>query len=436
MLSNETIAELEALRAPREYGFIPELVQKRTELRKHKVPRELHEKVALMVTPQPLQIMEKVDPLWRKHSGVFKRFWIPEWCRMEGVNARGYMPASVIQYDLCHRLLLEINAFLRGEALPHHMRGAKLTYSEFFAACASKSGDASQSDALMPFPAHLAEQCGFGVFSPGQCLRQLALIIAVDKQYTDLPLDHGALLKEMRRCIDNESVQCSVLSEMHNAAAQRLIEYSRDSSRCFANARFLNLHELAMEPAADSGPHPAGERRKVETELAAQTALRRMVETLAEVLEQQGVNMTVFTPNQVAAMSVYYANLLAKRSGREARAQNGLARWCYGLPAFVSGEAIEPESSRRACLASQCLPYHYDASGTAQPVALERACQAIVAAPEARREEACAVCAAIGKLLLTQCAKRSVGVICLSCKETSSIGTVKEVSVWRIHSEV
>ena len=91
--------------------------------------------------------------------------------------------------------------------------------------------------------------------------------------------------------------------------------------------------------------------------------------------------MTVFTPNQFAAMSVYYANFLAKRSGREGKAKNGLARWCFGLPAFVSGEAIEPESLRRACLASQCLPHHYDASGTAQPVASERACQAIAAAP-------------------------------------------------------
>ena len=121
-----------------------------------------------------------------------------------------------------------------------------------------------------------------------------------------------------------------------------MIEYSRDSSRCFANARFLIVHEPVMEPAAGSGPRPAG--------------MLKMVETLAEVLEQQGVNMTVFTPNQFAAMSVYYANFLAKRSGREGKAKNGLARWGFGLPAFVFGEAIEPESLRRACLAPQCLP--------------------------------------------------------------------------------
>ena len=81
------------------------------------------------------------------------------------------MPASALQYDLSHRLLLEINAFLGGEPPPHRNAGAKLTFSEFFAICASKSGeapqlaasgDASQLVAVTPFPDHLAEQCGFG----------------------------------------------------------------------------------------------------------------------------------------------------------------------------------------------------------------------------------------------------------------------------------
>ena len=106
----------------------------------------------------------------------------------------------------------------------------------------------------------------------------MALIIVEDKRYPDLPLDHDALLEEMRSCITTESAQCSVVSEMREAAAQRLIEYFRDSSRGFANARFLDLQERAMKPAA-------GKLQKVETELAAHTALRRMVETLAEVLE-------------------------------------------------------------------------------------------------------------------------------------------------------
>ena len=196
----------------------------------------------------------------------------------------------------------------------------------------------------------------------------------MDKRYTDLPLGHEALLKEARRCVANESAQRSVLSEMHEAAAQRLREYFLDSSSGFANAWLLDLQEPVMKPAA-------GKLQKVETELAAHTALRRMVETLAEVLEEQCVNMTVFTPNQFAAMSVYYAKFVAKRSGREARPKNGLAQWCFGLPAFVSGEAIEPEPLRRDCLASQRLPRHYDASGAPQPAGLERACQAIAAAP-------------------------------------------------------
>ena len=47
----------------------------------------------------------------------------------------------------------------------------------------------------------------------------------------------------------------------------------------------------------------------------------------------------------------------------------------------MRGEAIEPEAERREHLASQCLPRHYDSSGGLHPAGVERACQAIAAAP-------------------------------------------------------
>ena len=382
-LAKKTIAELEKLRAPRQCGFLREVVSKRTELRKLKAPRALHDMVTLLAQPRPLsELQQGCASEWWKSCGARRQARAPNSCRERGKEKK--MPAIVCQYDLSHGLLLEINAFLGGEPPPQGAAGTKLTYSEFYARCGSKSrvcDDAGGRVVMTPFPARLADQRGFGVFHPHQCLRQLALIIAEHKQYTELPLDHGALLEEVRQCIENESVQCTVFSELHEAAVQRLIEYSQDSSRCFANLRFLDLHETVKETAAGSGAHPAGRRPKVETELATQAALRRMVETLAEALEQQSVNMNIFTPNQFAAMSVYFSKFVAKRSGREGKAKNGLARWCFGLPAFVPGEAIEPESLRRPCLASQCLPRNYASCDGPEVGAVERSCQAIAAAP-------------------------------------------------------
>ena len=176
------------------------------------------------------------------------------------------------------------------------------------------------------------------------------------KDYIELPLHHDALLSAIRSCRASEASQCQVLSEMHEAAVQRLIEYSRDVDRVCANARFLNLRETMGEDGTTKSV-------QCQTEVAAQAALRAMVEQLARAFDKEGVNMTDFKPNHFASLSVYYARFLRKDSNRP---QNGLARWCFGIRTFVPGAEIEPEAERREHLASQCLPRHYDASGVAQ----------------------------------------------------------------------
>ena len=58
-LSKETLSELEELRAPREYGFTPELLRKKAALRKHKAPEDLRGRLALMLAPQPVEVFRK-----------------------------------------------------------------------------------------------------------------------------------------------------------------------------------------------------------------------------------------------------------------------------------------------------------------------------------------------------------------------------------------
>ena len=189
--------------------------------------------------------------------------------------------------------------------------------------------------------------------------------------FKDLPLDHAALLNEIRSARDREECHCQVLSEVHEAAVQRLMQYSRDSTRGYANARFLNL----TETGSNDGP---AKSVKCQSEVTAHAALRSMVEDLTEAFEKQNIDMTVFKPNQFAALSVYYTRFLRKNDNKP---QNGIAKWCFGFKTYVSGEDIEPEAERQEHLASNCLPSHYDCTGVAQPGGLNVGAQAIAAAP-------------------------------------------------------
>ena len=53
-----------------------------------------------------------------------------------------------------------------------------------------------------------------------------------------------------------------------------------------------------------------GKEKKVEDHVAAQMAVRRMVDTLVMAMEKKGIDMTTFKPNHFATLSVYYAMFL------------------------------------------------------------------------------------------------------------------------------
>jgi len=142
-----------------------------------------------------------------------------------------------------------------------------------------------------------------------------------------------------------------------DSAVQRLSEYSRDSACGYANARFLDLQGSETER---------------------QGKLRVMVQTLADAFEKENVDATAFKPNHFAILSVYYALFLGKD---DTRPRNGLNRWCFGLRAYIPGEDIEPPGEKQEQLASQCMPRHYDDSGTAQPAGLRDPGRAVATAP-------------------------------------------------------
>ena len=206
----------------------------------------------------------------------------------------------------------------------------------------------------------------------------------VDRTYEDLPHDHNTLLQHLATHRANEELQCQLLSEMHEEAVQRLVAYWRVDDNHFANARFLDLKEAVGE---DGGRKES----KVVSEVAAETSLRKMVKDLNDAFEKQGIDMTIFKPNQFAALSVYYAQFLTQVTTRTKHWLN--RRYCCGLRQYVPGNEIEPKEewdvssrqyvpvSQQEHLASQCLPKHYDDSGVAQSACLEQSGQAIASAP-------------------------------------------------------
>ena len=164
----------------------------------------------------------------------------------------------------------------------------------------------------------------------------------------------------------------------------RLVAYWQVDDNDFANARLLDLKETVGE---------GGDRKvsKVMSALAAETSLKKLVKDLNDLFEKQGIDMTVFKPNQFAALSVYYAQFLTQVTARTKHWLN--RRYCCGLRQYVPGNEIEPKEewdmssrqyvtvSQQEHLASQCLPKHYDDSGVAQPAGLEQSGQAIASAP-------------------------------------------------------
>ena len=124
-----------------------------------------------------------------------------------------------------------------------------------------------------------------------------ALIEMPNADYIDFPLDHAVLLCAIQDTRANEEHHCQVLSEMHEAAVQRLVDYARNINRVYANARFLKLREPVKEDGASNS-------RPCRIEASAQAAVRRMVDTLVRAFDKTGIDMTVFKPNHFATLCV------------------------------------------------------------------------------------------------------------------------------------
>ena len=150
---------------------------------------------------------------------------------------------------------------------------------------------------MRPYPENVKAQCGSGSFGPHQCIRHLALIELVDHTLADLPLSHDSLLKEIHARRQDEACQCRVLIELIEAVVKRLIDYSQDSARGFANWRFLNMMMRDEQ----------GNTRTACDVSSAQSVIRQMVHTLAAASEKESMDLTNLKPSHVAALSVYYA---------------------------------------------------------------------------------------------------------------------------------
>ena len=336
---------------------------------------ELLRRLELMLVAQPVDVIKeeqyerKADATkrrvtdWWRNAGITIKPKAPAWCG----QGQFKMPVAALHYDLSHQVLMDAEAFLSGVSPPAREGGPqRQLYDHFYASCRSP-----ERRVLAPFPEHLDGQCRSGSFVPHQCLRQLALIELTESSYTDLPHDHGSLLGEVRRVRASEVSRCQVLSEVLEAAVERLVQYGGHSDRSYANGRFLDLKELP----AQVGP---GRRKGVETWLAAHSVARRLVERLDAALAEKGIDVRWLKPNHFATLSVYYDKFLRTDKSKPT---NGLARWCFELRPYIRGDDIEREEDRREHLASRCLPRHYDDSGALQPPGLEAPCQAIAAAP-------------------------------------------------------
>ena len=100
-----------------------------------------------------------------------------------------------------------------------------------------------------------------------------------------------------------ESCDCEVVSEMLEAAVQRLIAYGADPTWSYAQALFLKLKSTVMDR---------------------QQQLRDMVQKLAEAFQKEIVESAVFKPNHFASLSAYHAIFLRKG---DSRPRDGLIRW-------------------------------------------------------------------------------------------------------------
>jgi hypothetical protein len=246
------------------------------------------------------QKRNKLKHNWFFIAGVRMRTQTPPWC-IEGLpnitSKYCDTSCSAMHYDLSCVWLSDVDRWSSGsEHSADKPDSSKRSRNDFFAACRSPV-----KRLLEPFPLDVNTQFQFNAFAPHQCLRQLALIELEDIDYIHLPLEHNTFLEAINVARMAENLQCNLLSEMHEAAIQCLIQYISKPERNFANARFLNL----MVVEGQSKPQPC---RNV---FSAHIAIREMVTILTHAFEKENIDMTVFKPKQFATLSVYYSKFLS-----------------------------------------------------------------------------------------------------------------------------
>ena len=214
---------------------------------------------------------------WWKHANICERVTLPSWCLAQddhrsGTRQRKVVPVWELHYHLSHQLLQDVADFQGGAEQPAlSSTPSKSLHADLFARARSL-----ENKAVNPCPENVKAQCGSGSFGPHQCIRQLALIELVDHTLADLPLSHDSLLKEIHARRQDEACQCRVLTELIEAAVKRLIDYSQDSARGFANWRFLNMMVRDEQ----------GNARTACDVSSAQSVIRQMVHTLAAAFEK------------------------------------------------------------------------------------------------------------------------------------------------------
>ena len=245
-----------------------------------------------------------------------------------------------------HAVYEEVVEVLYGE--PYSCPGRKRIFTEFFSACRSLAKRHRE-----PFQREPNLQTGYGVYRAYQCSRFLALIELVDVPFWKLPFNHSRLCDMIWSRRKQEQSNCETVSEIMEAAIDRLVAFTENPT----HAHFLNIRGADMDRRAES---------------------RKIVRKLAEAFEKQKVDIIDFKPNQFACLSAYHKMFL-RRSG--IRPSNGLNRWVYFLRGYVPGKDIEKDGAKKECLASQCLPRHYDDSGVIQPASQNVSGRAIAAPP-------------------------------------------------------
>ena len=187
---------------------------------------------------------------WWARSGAALSSRRPQWPSCAVANAgnarhrRAQTPVNALLYDLAHELLMDMRRSRGGGAADLPFKCEQ--FAQFFAACRD-----AQQRCDLPHTASIDAQPPAGKFKPHQCARQLALIELRGTKYSDLPLDHAALLQLVRdrRAETGLEVEPSTADALQ-MAAERILQYAKDPDRVFANARFLNLRD---PPAACGG---------------------------------------------------------------------------------------------------------------------------------------------------------------------------------------